>query len=964
MRLLRSSSAGDRLTDIVTNGQNDVFEFMPGFVCILRGPNHVYEYVNEAYREISGPRDFVGRTVREVFPELEGQGFYELLDDVYASGNPYAVRSIPISLDRANGDRFIDLLYNPIRGTDGQINGIFVGGYDTTDAKRAEQRWQTLAEITDVIRTTVHSDDLTLKVSTVLGRALGVSRVGYGHVDDATATLYVDQDYLAPGIADSLAGTTPLLHYGSFIDSLRRNEFVAISDVRLDPRTATASGALEARSARSFMNVPVVVDGRLEAILFVNHAEVRQWHLEEMQLLQQAGLQIARANQQRINDAAKRLSEERYRALFTALEDGFCIVEVDLTAKNDSGQTRTDYRVIEANPAFYRQTGFPDTIFNRWLRSAAPTLEEHWYETYGRVAKTGQPERFTQGSDTLGRWFDVYAFPAAQPGQVAILFTDISARRAAEQQLLQVNESLESTVLERTAELRQFRDIVNATTSPICAFDTELRLIAFNTAHQDEFRRVNGFETKLGDVLPDLFVEEQKQVMAANMQRALKGEHFTVTSAFGRPEFGMPMWEITYTPLLDECGEVIGAFHLAVDVSERLRADAELKLVQEALRQSQKMEAVGQLTGGLAHDFNNLIAGISGSLEMMGIRLQQGRVSDLDRYITGASGAARRAAGLTQRLLAFSRRQTLDPKVTNINVLVNGMLELIHRSVGPEISVETVSATGLWSNFVDAGQLENALLNLCINARDAMPNGGKITIDTSNRWMDEYAAKARNLEPGQYTSLCVSDTGTGMTSDTIARAFDPFFTTKPIGQGTGLGLSMVYGFAGQSGGAVRIYSEIDQGTTICIYLPRHQGELEAADLLHQVEDTPRPDGLQTILLVDDEPLIRMVAAEALAELGYTVVEADDAASALKVLNSDRALNLLITDVGLPNGMNGRQLADAARELRKGIEVLFITGYAENAVLNHGHLDVGMHVMTKPFQMDAFTRRVGELVSKT
>lgn len=204
----------------------------------------------------------------------------------------------------------------------------------------------------------------------------------------------------------------------------------------------------------------------------------------------------------------------------------------------------------------------------------------------------------------------------------------------------------------------------------------------------------------------------------------------------------------------------------------------------------------------------------------------------------------------------------------------------------------------------------------------------------------------------------------GMTADTIARAFDPFFTTKPIGQGTGLGLSMVYGFAGQSGGAVRIYSEIGQGTMICIYLPRHQGDAQADELVHSAEEMLRPEGTQTILLVDDEPLIRMVAAEALEELGYTVIEASDAAAALKVLNSDRSLNLLITDVGLPNGMNGRQLADAGRDVRSGIEVLFITGYAENAVLNHGHLDAGMHVMTKPFQMEAFTRRVGELILKT
>ncbi len=385
-------------------------------------------------------------------------------------------------------------------------------------------------------------------------------------------------------------------------------------------------------------------------------------------------------------------------------------------------------------------------------------------------------------------------------------------------------------------------------------------------------------------------------------------------------------------------------------------------VAEEALRQAQKMEAVGQLTGGLAHDFNNILAGISGSLEMMNTRLAQGRVGDLSRYINGAMGATKRASALTQRLLAFSRRQTLDPKPLNINTLVDSMLDLVIRSVGPEIKVETVGAAGLWPTFVDTSQLENALLNLCINARDAMPNGGKLTIETGNRWMDERAARMRGLEPGQYVSLCVSDTGTGMSQDIIERAFDPFFTTKPIGQGTGLGLSMVYGFAGQSGGAARIYSELGKGTMICIYLPRYSGSIDTADPEAEASiDAPRADGDETILVVDDEPLVRMLAVEELQDLGYSVIEAEDAPSALRLLNSNRQISLLITDVGLPGGMNGRQLADAARTNRPDLEVLFITGYAENAVLNHGHLEHGMHVMTKPFQLDVFAQRVKSLI---
>ena len=389
---------------------------------------------------------------------------------------------------------------------------------------------------------------------------------------------------------------------------------------------------------------------------------------------------------------------------------------------------------------------------------------------------------------------------------------------------------------------------------------------------------------------------------------------------------------------------------------------ADLTAVEDALRQAQKMEAVGQLTGGLAHDFNNILAGISGCLEVMSTRLAQGRVGELDRFITGAMGAVKRAANLTQRLLAFSRSQTLDPRPVNVNALANGMLDLIVRSVGPEIEVRMIGAAGLWTTCVDASQLENALLNLCINARDAMPHGGKLTIETSNLWMDHHTAMVHDLEPGQYVSLCVSDTGAGMTPEVKARAFDPFFTTKPIGQGTGLGLSMVYGFAGQSGGAARIYSEPGGGAMICIYLPRHSGE--AADLpdFEGVVEAPRATGADSILVVDDEPLLRALAVERLEELGYCVIEAEDGPSAMRVLNSERPLRLLITDVGLPGGMNGRQLADAARMKRPDLRVLFITGYAENAILNHGHLEPGMHVMTKPFQIDTFAHRVKDLVA--
>ncbi len=381
---------------------------------------------------------------------------------------------------------------------------------------------------------------------------------------------------------------------------------------------------------------------------------------------------------------------------------------------------------------------------------------------------------------------------------------------------------------------------------------------------------------------------------------------------------------------------------------------------EEALRQAQKMEAVGQLTGGLAHDFNNLLTGMMGNLELLQHRVARGRLEDLDRFILAAQGAGRRAASLTQRLLAFSRRQTLDPRPTDVNRLINGLEDMLRRTMGPETSMEVVGAGGLWTACIDAGQLENALLNLCINARDAMPDGGRLTIETANKWLDDRSARERDLPPGQYLSICVTDTGSGMDQHTIDRAFEPFFTTKPLGHGTGLGLSMIYGFARQSGGQVRIYSELGMGTTICIYLPRYVGDAED-DVEEMVAALP-DHGSGTILIVDDEATIRHLVDEVLDEVGYTVIGAADGAAGLKVLQSGARIDLLITDVGLPNGMNGRQVADAGRSLRPGLKVLFITGYAENAAVGNGHLEPGMELLTKPFTLDALTSKVNEMMA--
>ncbi len=388
---------------------------------------------------------------------------------------------------------------------------------------------------------------------------------------------------------------------------------------------------------------------------------------------------------------------------------------------------------------------------------------------------------------------------------------------------------------------------------------------------------------------------------------------------------------------------------------------AQLRHNEEALRQSQKMEAVGQLTGGIAHDFNNMLTGIIGSLELLRRRLARGRTEDLDSLIDLGVTSANRAAGLTHRLLAFSRRQSLDSKAVQMNTLVLSMGELLQRSLNESVRLDMQLDEQLWIAEADPNQLESALLNLVLNARDAMPNGGNLVVQTSNRYLDaDFTDAYTNLEPGDYVVLSVQDTGCGMPEAIIGRAFDPFFTTKPIGQGTGLGLSMIYGFSKQSRGHVTIDSEVDKGTTVNLYLPRFRGE-EIHEPQVTTSHAPYAQDGETVLIVEDDPAVRVLVSAVLSELGYAFVEAADANGAVPILQSGQRIDLLISDVGLP-GMNGRQLAEIGRQIRPDLPVLFITGYAEHAAVRGGFLDPGMQMITKPFTFDLLTAKVREMIT--
>jgi signal transduction histidine kinase/CheY-like chemotaxis protein len=388
-------------------------------------------------------------------------------------------------------------------------------------------------------------------------------------------------------------------------------------------------------------------------------------------------------------------------------------------------------------------------------------------------------------------------------------------------------------------------------------------------------------------------------------------------------------------------------------------AIAEREATAEALRQSQKMEAIGQLTGGLAHDFNNMLTGVIGSLDLIRRYLDAGRTEQVLRYLDAAETSAQRAAALTARLLAFGRRQSLDIRPTDINQLVGGMEDLLRRTLGEQVDMAVELADDLPPASTDANQLENALLNLCINARDAMPQGGHLTIETTTMQLGTgFAQTDEDLQPGDYVLLSVSDNGQGMAADTMTKVFEPFFTTKPIGQGTGLGLSMIYGFLKQSGGHVRIYSELGKGTSVKLFVPCSDAPVQASEPY----SVARPSGAgETVLVVEDDPAVRMVIVNVLEELGYAACQAENGQEALLLLQSGRAIDLLISDVGLP-GLNGRQLAEIARQDRPDLKVLFVTGYAQGAAVRSGFLDHGMDMLTKPFQIDTLAVMVRQMLT--
>jgi len=642
-------------------------------------------------------------------------------------------------------------------------------------------------------------------------------------------------------------------------------------------------------------------------------------------------------------------------------------LEVDLT---------TGFR-NRRSPEYLQIHGLPpeavDESHEDWVRRMHPEDREATEKKFrdavaGSVRDYTAQYRIIRPSDGETRWISVKStIERDEEGKALRLVgahTDVTEQVMAGQALRQSEEryrkladqlvELNATLAQRVEEKTRERDrIWNVSQDLLVVTDRDG---VWQTVNPAWTKTLGWSEAELLNRTSEwLEHPDDNEITRAQVKKLGAGQATTRFESRFRHKDGSYRW-LSWTGVSDKDRN----YAVARDVTAEKAASERLKATEEALRQSQKMEAVGQLTGGIAHDFNNLLTGIVGSLDLLQTRLNQGRIDNVARYINAAMTSANRAAALTHRLLAFARRQPLIPKGVDVNQLVVSLEDLLRRTIGEAIDLEIAASDDLWWTLCDPNQLESALLNLAINARDAMPDGGKLTVTTANARLDSVTADTPALSPGDYVCIEVTDSGVGMSAEVAARAFDPFFTTKPIGQGTGLGLSMIYGFARQSNGHVTLASRLGHGTSVKLYLPRHQGD-SAVEHTAAVKAAEHAATGETVLVVEDEPVVRGVILEILHDQGYRTLEAADGPSGLRILRKDKRIDLLITDVGLP-GMNGRQLADQARETRPDLKILFITGYAESVAIADGFLQPGMEMITKPFDLDNLSRRIRAMIS--
>ena len=863
-----------------------------------------------------------------------------------------------------------------------------------------------LAALGDRIRDIVDPDELAYAAAELLGKAFDVSRAGYGTIDKAREIIIIERDWNAPGIK-TIAGTLRFRDYGSYIDDLKAGVTVAIANAYDDPRTADGADALKGISAQAFVNMPVTEHGGFVALLYLNHATQRDWSDDEIALISE----VARRT---------RTAVERLRAEKALGESAARLAFLDELNKKTAPETDADrlmgmmtrllgehlgvsicaYADVESDQDHF-------TIRGDWSAPGSASIVGHYsLADFGKLAvsrlSAGEPLIICDNREELpaeeaatfqsigvtaticmplvkhGRLIALMAIHDKQPrdwdDREKALLAEVTERCWAHIERIRSQEEA------RSSEER-LRLATNAASIGIWDFDPLTGQLQWDDKCKAMFglppdARVTYEDTFLAGVHPD-----DRERADAAVKNAIKPDahpDFELEYRTIGIQDGVERWISSKGSSHFKDGVVVRFLGIVIDISARKHVETELQTLnatleqrvaeevmerakaEDHLRQAQKMEAVGQLTGGIAHDFNNMLAVVMGGLNLARRKLSRGE-TDIQRFIDGAYEGAQRAAELTKRLLAFSRQQPLAPKRLNPNKLVGGMSELLARTLGETIQVETVLGAGLWQAEVDPAQLESALLNLSVNARDAMTNGGRLTIETSNAHIDARAAREYAVPEGQYVLLGVTDTGTGMPADVVAKAFDPFFTTKAVGKGTGLSLSQVYGFVRQSGGNVKIYSEPGLGTTVKIYLPRSfAGPVE--DIPDQIAPVHGGLAAELIRVVEEEERVRAMAVETLRELGYSVLEMRGPTEALEAIKAGRIPSLLFTDVVMPE-MSGRELVDRIRELNPHLKVLYTTGYTRNAIVHNGTLDFGTELLSKPYSIEDLASKVRAILDR-
>jgi len=944
----------------------ELFEQAPGAVALLHGPDHVFEIANPVYRDLIGGRDVLGLPVATALPEVVGQGFVDLLDQVFRTGIAYRADAVPVRLQRISGqeaeERMLDFVYQPIKDANGETTDIFVLANDVTERATAEAALRTSEE----------------RLQLALDSSVGV---GTWFWDIPSGRVTADLRFLRLyGVDETLDGIGAPLE--AFFVNVHPEDRPGLEEA------IAASLATGAHFAQEYRLIQP--DGAIRWVA----AQGKPFLDAQGKPLRFPGVSFDITVRREAEEAARAAAEE-LREANAAQSFVYALAETQrMLDTPDAIMAATSEALVDQLAAgrvgFYRVTGETIVFGPSATRGQLPLLDEvviplqgigiTAIEGYraGRTLVLHDTIRELPGdSDISQRAAAVIGVPLLRGGEwIATMFVNQAEPRrwmpdevafieAIAEMSWDAVERAGALVALRTSE-EKFRAIANSIDPMVWSTLPD----GYHDYYNDRWYEFTGVPhgSTDGEGWANMFhPDDQERTWALWRHCLATGEPYHIEYRL-RHHSGKYRWVLGRAqPARDDLGRIIRWFGTCTDIQEivdarevlaRSREELEaavrerteqLMQAEQQLRQAQKMEAVGQLTGGIAHDFNNMLAVVIGALDLLERRIAQGR-TDVDRYLVAARDGATRAAALTQRLLAFSRQQPLAPTPVDANAMVEGMIELLARTLGEAVMVETRLAHELRPALADPNQLENAILNLCVNGRDAMPGGGKLTIETANLTAKASEAQALGVEPGMYVTITVNDTGSGMPPEVAARAFDPFFTTKGVGKGTGLGLSQVFGFARQSGGTVRIDTEQGRGTRVSLYLPVYEGEIDAVAQAAEIDEAGRARPGEVVLVVEDEERVRSYSVEALRELGYVVVSAADGAEALRMIEGGQPVSLLFTDVIMPE-MSGRELARRARSQLPGIKVLLTSGYTPDIA------GLDDSILTKPFDIDRLARRV-------